>query len=304
MPFVLATVVRVERPTSAKPGAKAVVTADGALTGWVGGSCTEPAVRREAAKALQDGEPRLLRLCAPESMGHGPQEGVVEVALTCVSGGTLEIYLEPQLSQPQLVVIGHQATAEALATIGKAVDFETTVLGYEITAEQFPTADRLVDELDYSHLRITPQTAIVVTSHGNYDEEAVEMALKSEAQYVALIASNKRSDEVLAFLRGAGLSEENLSRLRSPAGLDLGGHTPGEIALSVIAEIIQFRRQGTPEPEVREEPAEAIDPVCGMTVDIATSSLKSEYNDQTYHFCSVGCKHRFDEQPETYLVKG
>ena len=302
----MATVVRVERPTSSKPGAKAVVTADGALAGWVGGSCTEPAVRREAARALQDGEPRLLRLCAPERMGQGPQEGVIEVALTCVSGGTLEIYLEPQLSQPQLIVIGHQATAEALTTIGKAVDFETTVLGYGITAEQFPTADHLISELDYSRLRITPQSAIVVTSHGNYDEEAVEMALLSDAGYVALIASGKRSDEVLAFLRGSGLSEENLSRLRSPAGLDLGGQTPGEIALSVLAEVIQFRHQGqaTPEPEVREESTEALDPVCGMTVDIATSTLQSLHEGQTYHFCSVGCKHRFDEQPETYLVKG
>ena len=301
----MATVVRVERPTSAKPGAKAVVTADGALTGWVGGSCTEPAVRRQAAKALQDGEPRLLRLSAPETMGQGPQEGVVEETLTCVSGGTMEIYLEPQLSQPQLIVIGHQATAEALTTIGKTVDFETTVLGYGITAEQFPAADHLIDELDYSRLRITPQTAIVVTSHGNYDEEAVEMALISDAGYVALIASGKRSNEVHEYLLGAGLSEENLSRLRSPAGLDLGGQTPGEIALSVLAEIVQFRRQGKaiPVPEVRDEPAEALDPVCGMTVDIATSTLKSLHEGQTYHFCSVGCKHRFDEQPETYLVK-
>lgn len=308
-PFVLATVIRVERPTSAKPGAKAVVTADGTLTGWVGGSCTEPTVRREAAKALQDGEPRLLRLCTPEKMGLGSQEGVIEVALTCVSGGTLEIYIEPQLSEPQLIVIGHQATAEALATIGKAVGYKITVLGHEITPAQFPAADRLIDELDYSHLRFTPQTAVVVTSHGNYDEEALEMALQSEAGYVALVASGKRSDEVLAYLRGAGLPQESLSRLRSPAGLDLGGHTPGEIALSVLAEIVQFRHQkqtGLPEAETAAESelGEALDPVCGMTVDIATSALMSSDQGHTYHFCSAGCKHRFEEHPETYRMEG
>ncbi len=308
-PFVLATVIRVERPTSAKPGAKAVVTADGALTGWVGGSCTGPAVRREAAKVLLDGEPRLLRLCAPESMGLARQEGVIEVALTCVSGGTLEIYLEPQLSEPQLIVIGHQATAEALATIGKAVGYNITVLGHEITPAQFPAADRWIDELDYSHLRFTPQTAVVVTSHGNYDEEALEMALQSEAGYVALVASGKRADEVLTYLRGAGLPQESLSRLRSPAGLDLGGHTPGEIALSVLAEIVQFRHQmqtALPEVETAAEPelGEALDPVCGMTVDVETSTLLSSHQGQAYHFCSVGCKHRFEQHPETYRMEG
>ncbi len=306
VPFVLATVTRAERPTSAKPGAKAVVTADGTLTGWVGGSCTEPAVKREAAKVLLDGEPRLLRLCAPESMGLAPQEGVIEVALTCVSGGTLEIYLEPQLSEPQLIVIGHQATAEALATIGKAVGYRVTVLGHEITPEHFPAADRLIDELDYSHLLFTPQTAVVVTSHGNYDEEALEIALRSEAGYVALVASGKRADEVLEYLKGAGLPQERLSRLRSPAGLDLGGHTPGEIALSVLAEIVQFKHQMQTAPETAPEPerGEALDPVCGMTVDIATSTLLSSHQGHTYHFCSVGCKHRFEQHPETYLIEG
>ena len=308
-PFVLATVVRVERPTSAKPGAKAVITADGTLSGWVGGSCTEPAVRREAKKALQDGEPRLLRLCGPETMGQGPQEGVVEVALTCVSGGTVEIYIEPQLAEPQLIVIGHQSTAESLATIGKTAGFKVTVLGHGITSEQFPDADVLIDELDYTHLHFSPQTAVVVTSHGNYDEESLQIALQSDASYVALIASEKRATEVLEYLRGAGVSIEDLERLRSPAGIDLGGHEPGEIALSVVAEIVQLRHQSSGEAVVTiaapsHTHEEALDPVCGMTVDIATSTLMTSHQGHTYHFCSIGCKHRFEDQPETYLVEG
>ena len=308
-PFALATVVRVERPTSAKPGAKAVITADGTLSGWVGGSCTEPAVRREAKKALQDGEPRLLRLCAPETMGRSPQEGVVEVALTCVSGGTLEIYIEPQLAEPQLIVIGHQATAESLATIGKAAGFKITVLGHGITPEQFPDADVLIDELDYSHLQFSPQTAVVVTSHGNYDEESLQIALQSDAGYVALIASEKRAKEVHAYLRGAGVSQEDLSRLRSPAGIDLGGHEPGEIALSVVAEVVRLRHQISAqavedETASKQSAEEALDPVCGMTVDIATSTLMTSHEGQTYHFCSAGCKQRFEKHPETYLVEG
>jgi xanthine dehydrogenase accessory factor len=242
-------------------------------------------------------------------MGQGPQEGVVEVALTCVSGGTVEIYIEPQLAEPQLIVIGHQSTAESLATIGKTAGFKVTVLGHGITSEQFPDADVLIDELDYTDLQFSPQTAVVVTSHGNYDEESLQIALQSDAGYVALIASEKRAQEVHAYLRGAGVSEEDLARLRSPAGIDLGGHTPGEIALSVVAEIVRLRHQSSAEAAADSSASmqtveEALDPVCGMTVDIATSTLMTTHQGHAYHFCSASCKHRFEQHPETYLVEG
>src|SRR5512135_1346988 len=125
-PFVLATVVRAEKPTSAKSGSKAVITEEGTLKGWIGGSCAEPTVKREAKKALQDGQPRLLRLCPPEKLGVAPQEGVIEIPMTCISGGTLEIYIEPQLAQPHLVVIGHLATAEALVRLGKGMGWRVS----------------------------------------------------------------------------------------------------------------------------------------------------------------------------------
>src|SRR5512135_2528326 len=121
MAFALATVVRAEKPTSAKLGASALITSDGTLTGWVGGSCAQPTVIREALKALQDGEPRLLRLCPPERMGLLPQEGVIETAMMCASGGTLEVYIEPQAPRPQLVVMGHLPIAEALVTLSSAL---------------------------------------------------------------------------------------------------------------------------------------------------------------------------------------
>ncbi|MGH2620734.1 MAG: XdhC family protein, partial [Anaerolineales bacterium] len=144
-PFVVATVVRAERPTSAKVGSKAIFTAEGILTGWVGGSCAEPTVRREARQSLRDGQPRLLRLCPPEQLGRAPQDGVVEVALTCVSGGTLEIYLEPQFTQPHLVIVGHQATAQALVTIGQTLGYPVTVISPEASRDRFPDADRVLD---------------------------------------------------------------------------------------------------------------------------------------------------------------
>lgn len=324
-PFAVATVVRAEKPTSAKAGAKAIITKDGQLTGWVGGSCAEPTVKREAKKALQDGQPRLIRLCPPEKLGQAPQEGVIEIPLTCISGGTLEIYLEPQLAQPHLVVIGHLATAEALVHLGKGLGWRVSVMGLEVSRARFPLADQIFDHLDFSHLTITPNTAIVVASHGNYDEDMLVAALQSPAPYVALIASKKRSEAILQYLHESDLTHEQIHRLKYPAGLDLGAVTPEEIALSILAEILQFQRKlritnyesGISKPQSPtlrpgsgqvsnlespiSPPTEALDPVCHMTVEIATAHFTSEYNGQTYYFCAAGCKRSFDKNPEKYL---
>jgi xanthine dehydrogenase accessory factor len=309
--FALATVVRAEKPTSAKPGANAIITADGTLTGWIGGSCTQPTVIREAVKALQDGEPRLLRLCPPERMGQLPQDGVIETAMICASGGTLEVYIEPHLPLPHLVIVGHLPIAQELAILGKSTGYEVTVMGSDVTVDRFPTTDHVLDHLDFSRLEPASQTFIVVASHGNYDEAALESALKTDAPYVALVASKKRVAAVLDYLRETGLAEERLSRLKYPAGLDIGAVTPSEIALSILAEIVQFRRRGiqtltlshTPSPAQTQAPTEAIDPVCGMTVDIATARYVAEYDGQPYYFCSAGCKRSFEKQPDKYLVK-
>jgi xanthine dehydrogenase accessory factor len=319
-PFAIATVTRAEKPTSAKVGAKAIVTEDGALTGWIGGSCAEPTVKREARKALQDGQPRLIRLCPPETMGQAPQEGVIEIALTCISGGTLEIYIEPQLAQPHLVVIGHLATAEALVSLGKDLGWRVSLMGLDVTRERFPDADRVFDSLDFSLLAITRNAYIIVASHGNYDEDMLVAALQSEVPYVALIASKTRATAILQYLREANLTHEQIARLKYPAGLDLGAVTPEEIALSILAEIIQRRRRSSvsnslvsnspasSSSDVTEGaltnyqlPTEAHDPVCGMSVDIATAHFTSEYGGKTYYFCAAGCKRSFDKEPGKYV---
>jgi xanthine dehydrogenase accessory factor len=309
-PFVIATVIRAEKPTSAKVGAKAIITEDGKLSGWIGGSCAEPTVKREAKKALQDGQPRFIRLCPPEKMGQAPQEGVIEIALTCISGGTLEIYIEPQLAQPHLVVVGHLATAEALVSLGKDLGWRVSLLGLDVTPERFPNADEIVDELDFSKLTITRNTHVIIASHGNYDEDMLVAALQSKAPYVALIASKKRASAILQYLNEANLTKEQIARFKYPAGLDFGAVTPEEIALSILAEIIQRRRQplvSTPPSSSLELPmtqpavTEARDPVCGMTVEIATAHFTSEYDGKTYYFCAAGCKRSFDKEPEKYV---
>lgn len=329
-PFVLATVVRAHAPTSAKAGAKAIITGDGALTGWVGGSCTQPTVIRESLKAMQDGKPRFLRLGPPDTLtGGGP--GIIEVPLTCISGGTLEIYLDPNLPLPQLFVIGHLPVVEALVELGKTMNYAVTVMGEDVTSDHFPNADRVL-ALDLDHLSLSPQSFVVVASHGNYDEPALEAVLKTDAGYVALVASHKRGEAVLEYLRGSGFSEAELTRLKCPAGLDFGAVTPEEIALSIMAEIIQIRRKGqqpaqsattlatavstAPKAEplppsilaMRTDtiptpgPGEAVDPVCHMLVEVATARYKSDYNGQTYYFCAPGCKRTFEKNPQQFVM--
>jgi xanthine dehydrogenase accessory factor len=312
--FVLATVVRAERPTSARPGAKAIVTADGEMRGWVGGSCAQPSVIREALKALSDGQPRLLRLCPAEQLGRAPQTGTVEVALTCISGGTLEVYIEPHLPKPVLLVVGHLPVVEALSALAKGLNYEIAVVGLDATRERFPQADTVLDRLDFAHFDPDEHTYVVVASHGNYDEEALEWALNTRAGYVALVASPRRGESVRAYLRDSGLSDAQLARLKCPAGLDLGASQPEEIALSILAEIVQSRRRqqasvadGTepvPQPaaEAPAAPAEARDPVCGMMVEVATARYTSQYAGQMYYFCAAGCRRLFEKEPAKYLV--
>jgi xanthine dehydrogenase accessory factor len=316
--FALATVVRAERPTSAKAGAKAIVTPDGALHGWVGGSCAQPTVIREAQQALLDGQPRLLRLCPPEHLGHAPQAGVREVALTCISGGTLEIYIEPYLARPQLIAIGHLPVSEALVTLGKGLGYAVTILGLDASPGRYPLADQVLDRLDFSALRPTPQTYVVVASHGNYDEEALAWALGTNAAYIGLVASRRRAESVLQYLRESGLDEAQLARIKFPAGLDIGAVMPEEIALSILAEIVHLRQHGAHAGHAHHaehaaagmaasaapaSPLEAIDPVCGMTVEIATARHTAEHLGVTYYFCCPGCKRTFLKTPEAYLKR-
>ncbi len=314
-PFVIATVVRVEKPTSAKPGAKAIITQAGELTGWVGGSCAEPTVKREAAKVLQDGRPRLLRLCPPEKMGIWPQDGVNEAKLTCMSGGTLEIFLEAQLAQPHLVVIGHHTIVDALVDLASTLDYSITVIGENLAVERFPAAGRVISELDFSQVNVTPNTYIIIASHGNYDELALEALLPKNPAYIALVASKKRSATIMDYLRQAGMPEESLAKLKYPAGLDFGAVTPAEIAMSILAEIIQRHRQASPPPATvvgheqavlekeTSAPAEVIDPVCGMTVETASARYTAEYEEETYYFCSAYCKQKFEVNPGEYSKK-
>jgi xanthine dehydrogenase accessory factor len=266
VPFVTAIVVRAQRPTSVTAGDSAVILADGTIEGFVGGVCAEASVRLQALRVLETGEPLVLRIVPGDEKGSA-EEGAVTVQNPCLSGGALEIFLEPRLPAPRLGVVGDTPIALALASLGER-------LGYDVQLEQSD------DDI-----------ALVVASHGRREEAALERALRDGVPYVGLVASRKRGVAVVEELRAAGtLGEDDIARIHTPAGLDIGARTPEEIALSILAEIVSTRGERESVPD----PATAIDPVCGMEVTAAEPSLHAERDGHTVWFCGEGCKRAFE----------
>jgi xanthine dehydrogenase accessory factor len=293
---VLATVVRVEPPVSARVGDKAVVTGDGVLSGWVGGACSEPIVVREALAALAEGRPRLVRI-SPGSAEPPPSDGdtagtvdapgVVAAVSTCPSGGGLEVFVEPVGVAPRLLVAGATPVARTLAKLAETLGYEVAALG----------------DADLEEVRAGsagPDDAMVVATMGHYDEEALAAALRTRAGYVGLVASRRRAATVFAALRGRGAAEEDLSRVASPAGLDLGPSTQEEIAVAVLAEMIRERHLRAAAPAAQVEQAE--DPVCGMSVALTGARLFADHAGRRHWFCSEHCLHAFAREPDRYAT--
>jgi xanthine dehydrogenase accessory factor len=303
-PFVTATVVRVQHPTSAQPGSVALVLADGTIEGYVGGSCAEQSVRAYSLVALERDEPVLLRI-VPDPEGDPAdtegtavtnEEGAVTVKNPCLSGGTIEVFLEPAPPAPRAVVVGETPIVAALQRIGPE-------LGLEIVRSDGHDPEPASGDL-----------AVIVAAHGRDELHALRRGLESGLPYVGLVASDKRGAGVLEELRADGVEGELLERIDVPAGLPIGSHTAGEIAVSILARLVSVRRQGpaahlrVPEPERSAAEAEgpavagssslAVDPICGMTVAAVESTLSLERDGETVYFCSEGCKARFEAQEE------
>jgi len=312
----------VRRPTSARPGASGIIHPDGTIEGWVGGSCAQPVVVREALHAMADGQPRLLRLSkdAPAEGRRG--DGVIELVMTCHSGGTLEIYVEPHLPAPLLWVAGTTPIAGALVTLGSALGWRVTLFDPFASAEDFPAADEVSQETALTRVEPDASPYVVVATQGQWDEEALAAALRRNASYVGLVASPTRANVVRQWLRDeTGLAEDRLAALRAPAGLDLGAETAEEIALSILGELVQVRRGradfvAAPEPatlsgdqplivpaiEPIVDDLVLVDPVCGMSVDRARARHLAEHDGTVYAFCSIGCRTRFVKEPSVYLA--
>ena len=277
--FALATVTWSRGPSSGKGGSKAIIHPDGRVEGWLGGACAAPTVVRHALEALGDGEARVLML------GEGDRRpGVTDVAMACDSEGSMEVFVEPVLPSPHLIVVGSSPMTGTLRRIAEVVGWRA-----EVVTE--------VGDIG----RAGERSYVVVATQGHYDEPALEAALATHASYVGLVASQKRASSVLAWLRERGAGEGALARVHAPAGLDLGSTTHEEMAVSIMAELVAFKAAGAGAQGVWVViPAQAVDPVCGMLVDVATAGFVSRHGGEEVYFCAAGCRRAYEADPSAY----
>jgi len=298
--FVTATVVRAQRPTSVKAGDVALVLGDGTIEGFVGGVCAQQSVRVYSLKAIETEEALLLRIVPDGPVGEDPEtgreiaveEGSVTAQNPCLSGGAIEIFLEPVLPKPRVLVVGDTPIAAALTSLGAE-------LGLELVSVSDGAPDPAPGDL-----------ALVVAGHGRDELHTLRRGLEEGLPYVGLVASSKRGAGVISELRTDGVSDEHLDLIDVPAGIDIGARTPAEIALSILATIVAVRRgerAATP-GEVRPRapravpasasPPLAVDPICGMTVAVVADTPSAEHDGETFYFCCEGCATGFRAQHE------
>ena len=296
--FALATVVWRQGPSSSQPGSRAIITAEGELHGWIGGACAEPVVIREAQQVIAEGTARLLLLGTPDQFGQAVPDGMTVVPISCQSEGALEIYIEPVMPVPHLVVVGSSPMAQTLAGLAVALGWRTDLVpGQDFAAES-------ADE----------RSMIVVATQGHDDEDVLERAAQARPAYLGLVGSRRRGAAVLGYLAERGVPQEQLDRVRVPAGLDLGKTTHKEIAVAILAELVQLRASGAmarPKGSAKAGHVEAAeqrskaeqDPVCGMTVAATAASRPLRHDGVDYYFCCAGCRRAFEEDPDAYVKK-
>ncbi|MEO6857989.1 MAG: XdhC family protein [Solirubrobacteraceae bacterium] len=289
-PFVLATVVRARRPTSVRLGDAALVLSDGTIDGFVGGVCAASSVRLQSLRALETGEPLLLRLVPGEDEEEDPSESIDSAVVQrnpCLSGGSLEIFLEPHLPAARMVIVGDSPIARALERAAGASDY-----GCHRTRAEDTDA-------------VSGAAAVIVASHGSQEEAVLAAALKAGVPYVALVASTKRGAVVRATL---DVAEELRAQLHTPAGLAIGARSPAEIAISILAEIVT-QAHSHPEPQRPETEVTApsavtvaIDPVCGMEVAVTAATPQLLVGGEAVYFCAEGCRDRYAREHADAIV--
>jgi xanthine dehydrogenase accessory factor len=315
----LATVVWRQRPSSGQPGSRALITASGEVHGWIGGACAEPSVINQARQVIAEGTPRLLLLGSTDKFGDAIPDGMTAVPISCQSEGAIEVYIEPVQPVPHLIVVGHSPMAHALADLASGIGWRTDLFDWT----EFATGN--ADE----------RSMVVVATQGHGDEEAIEQAVAARPAYLGLVGSRKRGASVLGYLADRGVAKDQLDRVRVPAGLDLGKTTHVEIAVAILAELVQLRAAGelgmqpvksaaaasagtsirrrgkrpssgsAGQTPASSTPAadEATDPVCGMTVATGKAGRPLEFEGVTYYFCSAGCRSEFESSPDSYARK-
>ena len=303
--FAIAFVVNRKHPSSGKPGDKAVIKKDGTIKGWIGGGCTKGIIYKEALAAMQDGKARLVKI-SPDQLEKST-EGVMTYMMTCHSGGSVEVYIEPVLPKPALLIFGRSHIGMALEKIAKSMGYTVNVVLTNVDRDAFPNADQVITTKEYKTDQFK-DPYIVVCTQGEGDETSLHLALQTPSKYLAFVASRKKANAVYHTLRGEGVSFDDLKKIKTPAGLDINAKLPEEVAISILAEMIALYRKEDQEamPKVEQPAMEIndayyINPVCQVPVQKANAKHILEHKGEKVYFCCDGCKVSFEKEPDRYV---
>lgn len=315
--FAIAQVIDRIAPSSGKVGDKALVLDNGELIGWIGGGCVRGIVIKEALDVIKSKRYRRVRI-SPEG-GTRETATYKEYVMSCQSKGTLEIMIEPVIPQPELIIVGKSNIARKLSLLAAAADFKVSVLASDADVQMFPTAYEVKDIVDFRSFKSVANTYIIVTTQGEDDELSVRKALQTAVKYVGFVASAKKAEDIRAYLADQGISAKRIAQLRSPVGLDINAKLASEVAISILAEVIDHFRNGNAADnmpvhakdelgENRSTPAEDkfaedyyINPVCNVPVSKKNPKHIVEFQGENVYFCCDGCKVSFEKEPSKYI---
>jgi xanthine dehydrogenase accessory factor len=300
VPFAIATVIDTVAPTSAKPLAKAIITLDGKLEGWIGGGCSQDIIIKEALKCIKSGKSILIRLSPNDDKDflHSYKKNIL---IACESEGTLEFHLEPVLPMKKMIIYGNTPSAETLANMGKLLNYDVYVMGKNINDLSLSEGIHTDEEFQ----NIENSSYVIVATQGKGDLRALQAAINSKPEYLSFIASKRKGEKILKRLAKMGFKKNDLNKIKYPAGLNIGATTPQEISTAILAEIVKKSR-----PKIKEElvmdfmqikEGQEKDPICGMGVDPKKTEYQLEYKEKIYYFCCGGCLDKFESKPAVYI---
>jgi len=306
--FALVQVIWRETPSSGKVGDKALVLNDGSLIGWIGGGCVRGIAIKEGLEAIREKKYRIIRI-SPEEKEISTEKSFKSYPMTCHSGGSMELLIEPVVPNPHIILIGKSNIARALAQVAKAASLTVSVFARGVDSSMFPGVDRLETQPDLSQESFNKNSFIIVSTQGEDDEENVRQALLTKCNYVGFVASRNKSKKIKEYLATTKIKKARIEQLKAPVGMDINAKLPGEVAVSILADVISDFRKGRKEEVIEKSDAETgssqedkyyINPVCNIPVSIPDALHVVEHKGHTIYFCCDGCKVSFDKEPDKY----
>ncbi|MEM8893477.1 MAG: XdhC family protein [Bacteroidota bacterium] len=305
-PAAMAVVVRREAPSSGKPGDKAIITTDGDVKGWIGGGCTKGIVIKEALESINQGSPRLVRILPADNLSDAA--GVKNYKMTCMSGGSVEVYIEPIMQTTQLYIFGRSHIAKALCQLANASGYKVHMVSDLADDGMFESASSISTLKDFDKDKQLNNDYVVVCTQGEDDASSLATAINANPKYLGFVSSRKKANSLFLGLKRDGVPFETLSKIKTPAGIDINAKTPEEVAVSILAEIIQLKRSddnGGQNDVIGESDQLQedlyINPVCKIPVQKSTAKYVVEHKGESVYFCCDGCKESFEKEPEVYM---